>query len=386
MRKNNFLLLLTAVVICIAKATSQVPIAEELVGIHTVTTSQITGPITGTFLFNSDINSIYGYNGSDWESVKPQGDETKIIATDNVSITGSGTTADPYIVRSIKPTLIKNNDGTYTFSNGVDPDVIIASSGGGNVPLVTQSNANGSCNNEFQTNKTRDVIIQGDYFDGGSVVTIPGQIINSITINSTTQITTNITAGNSTVDFDIQVTTNVGTGTLSNGFGIKGTLTTHAYSNGEITITRQMSYSSGTLQRTAESGWNTQGYSTLYGIPASKEGYLNFTSGPNNRYRMIGLDNNPAPGISYSTIDYAFYLAANSQVYIYENGSGKGSKSTYVSGDKFEINIDCDGKVTYLKNRAVLYTSTTKATNTLYFDSCFYNSPNNGISNISITY
>jgi len=382
-------LLFTAMVICITRVTSQVPIAEELMGIHIVTESQmnsIANPITGTLLFNSDDNSIYSYNGSNWKSLKPYGDETKITADDNVTITGSGTTADPYVIRSIKPTLIKNNDGSYTFSNGVDPDIIISAGGGGNVPIVSQSSANGNCNNQFQANETKDITIQGDYFDGGSTVTIQGQVVNSVTVNSATQITANITAGNSSGDFDIQVTTNGGTGTLSGGFTINGTLTTYNYSNGQITLSNQMSYSSGTLQRTSGSGWSQQGYSTLYGIPTAGEGHLNFTSGPNNRYRMIGLNSDPTSNASYSSIDYAIYLVGNKQVYIYENGSSKGYKTGYVSGDQFKINVDCDGKVTYYKNGALIYTSATTANSTLYLDSSFYNSPGNGISNISITY
>ena len=65
------------------------------------------------------------------------------------------------------------------------PDVIISASGG-NVPLVTQSDANGGCANQFQVNETRDVVIQGDYYDGGTTVAISGQTVNSITVNSAT--------------------------------------------------------------------------------------------------------------------------------------------------------------------------------------------------------
>jgi hypothetical protein len=280
--------------------------------------------------------------------------------------------------------LTENANGTYTFSNGIDPDVIISASG--NVPLVTQSDAHGGCANQFQANETRDVVIQGDYYDGGTTVAISGQTVNSITVNSATQITANVTAGSATGDFDIQVTTNGGTGILANGFSIKSALITNTYASGEITLSSQMTYASGILQRTTGAGWNRQGYSTLYGIPAGKEGHLNFTSGANNRYRMIGLNSDPATNASYASIDYALYLVGNKRIYIYENGSNRGNKTNYVSGDQFKINVDCDGTVTYLKNGSVIYTSATKANSILYFDSSFYNTPGNGISNISITY
>ena len=366
--------------------TSQVPTAEELVGVHTVTEVEMNGivnPITGTLLYNSDNNSVSSFNGTTWQNLVSDGSDTKLIANSNVTITGSGTTADPYMISSPKPTLTQNPNGTYTFSNGVDPDIIIITN---NTPIVSQSSTSGGCSNEFQVNETKDLIIQGDYFDGGCTVVILGQTVNSVTINSATQITANVTAGNTTGGFDIQVTTNGMTGTLPNGFNIKAALTTHTYANSEIILSSQMTYASGTLQRTAGTGWNRQGYSTIYGIPAANEGHLDLTSGPNNRYRMVGLDNSPAAGVSYTTIDYALYLAGNNRIYIYENGSNKGNKTTYVSGDQFKINVDCDGTVTYFKNGTVIYTSTTKATNTLYPDSCFYNSPNSGISNISITY
>ncbi|MEX0273218.1 MAG: hypothetical protein AB3N16_02460, partial [Flavobacteriaceae bacterium] len=281
--------------------------------------------------------------------------------------------------------LIDNNDGSYTFSNGVDPDITFTPGGGASAPIVSQSDATGSCANQFQANETRDVIIQGDYFDGSSNVTISGQTVNSVTVNSATQITANVTAGNTTGDYDIQVTTDGGTGTLPNGFSIKAALTTNNYNSGDITLSNQMSYNSGTLTRTAGAGWNQQGYSTLYGIPAGKEGRLNFTSGPNNRYRMIGLNSDPASNASYTSIDYAVYLAANRYIYVYENGSYRGRFGTYVSGDNFEVNVNCDGTVTYAKNGSVFYTSTITAGNTLYLDSSFYQSLSD-VSSISITY
>ena len=73
MKKINTLTLLIVLVAYSIKATSQVPTAGELLGLHSVTESQmnsIAHPIVGTLLFNSDDNSVYEYNGTSWESLK----------------------------------------------------------------------------------------------------------------------------------------------------------------------------------------------------------------------------------------------------------------------------------------------------------------------------
>lgn len=391
MKKIPILFNIIAVVFFVTKADCQVPTSGELIGLHSVTSSQmnsIDNPTTGVLAYNSDNGTVYVYNGASWENLNSKGDETKIVADGSVKITGSGTTADPYIVTAIKSTLTKNDDGSFTFSNGIDPEVIITSSGGGssgNVPIVSKSDAFGSCANQFQTNETKNVIIEGEYFDGGTRVSISGQTVNSVTVSGSTKLTANITAGNTTGDFDIQVTTNGGTGTLSNGFSIKGALTTYNYASGEITLGSKMTYNSGVLKRKSGTGWNQQGYSTLYGIPAGKEGHLNFTT-LTKKHLMIGLNSDPTKDAVYSSIDYAFYLVSDGRVNIYENGSYRAISSVnYTSGDNLEIKVDCDGVVTYHKNGSLIYTSTTKTSQTLYLDSSFYQNASE-VSNLKITY
>ncbi len=376
MKKVFILFNVIAVVFFVTNANGQVPTSGELIGLHSVTESQmnsIARPTLGILAYNSDNKTVYVYNGSSWENLNSNGDETKIVADGSVKITGSGTTDDPYIVTAIKSTLTKNDDGSYTFSNGVDPEVIITGSGSsGNVPIVSKSDAFGGCADQFQTNMTKDVTIEGEYFDGDTRVSITGQTVNSVTVSSSTKLTANVTAGNTTGDFDIKVTTNGGTGTLPNGFSIKGALTTYNYTSGEITLSSKMTYNSSVLRKNSGTGWNQQGYSTLYGIPAGKEGHLSFTS-LTKRHLMIGLNSDPTRDASYSSIDYAFYLISDGRIYIYENGNYRTISSTnYTSGDNFEVRVGCDGVVTYHKNGSLVYTSTTKASQTLYLDSSFY--------------
>ncbi|CAM1363083.1 hypothetical protein [Tenacibaculum xiamenense] len=367
------------------KAISQLD-ANSLMGLPRGTTAEInaiSSPNEGSIVYNTEDKRIYKHNGTTWVPLNI-GSETKLVADSNISITGSGTDDDPYVIRAIPATLTENSDGTYTFSNGVDTDVTITPGSVGNTPIVSGSNATGGCADQFETNQTRDVVITGDYFDGSATVTIPGQTVNSVTVNSANQITANVTAGSTTGDFDVSVTTSVGTGTLPNGFSIKTALVTYTYSTTDMVISNQMSYTGGNLNRFASAGWNQQGYSLVRAIPAGAEGHLNFTAGPNNTYRMIALNSDPTSNASYTSLDYAIYLAPT-WVYVYENGSYRGRFVTYVSGDQFEINVACSGTVTYKKNGTVFYTSTISASSTMYLDSSFYNT-NSTVSNISITY
>lgn len=63
---------------------SQAPTAEELVGIHEVTTSEmnlISTPNTGSLVYNSDRKSIFFYDGSQWVNLKPEVFVGKFIIT-----------------------------------------------------------------------------------------------------------------------------------------------------------------------------------------------------------------------------------------------------------------------------------------------------------------
>ncbi|WP_062057196.1 hypothetical protein [Aquimarina longa] len=380
MKKN---ILLLCFIFCI-NLYSQID-SNSLFALPKATTLEIKGissPLEGSLVYSSTDRHIYKYTGSVW--VPFDGSETNIIAGDNINITGTGTTSDPYIINAVPATLVLNPDGTYTFSNGVDPDVIITRGGAGHAPIVSQSNATGNCN-DFQTNETRDIIITGDFFDGSSVVTISGQVVNSIIVNSVNQIIANVTAGTVSGSYDIQVTTGAGTGTLANGFVIKTGLISHNYATGDITLSSRMSYIAGNLDRTSGNSWNEQGYSLIYGIPLGNEGHLNFTAGGGiNRYRMIGLNSDPASNSHYNSLDYAIYLTGY-RLNIYENGIHRGDYGTYTFGDQFEINVNCNGIVTYKKNGTVFYTSSVAVSSILYLDSSFY-SFNAEVYNISISY
>lgn len=369
---------------------AQVPDANLLINIHAATLAEINAianPLEGSLVYNSDDKFLYQYTGSSWQKLTPEGNETKIVANGNVAISGTGTSGDPYTVSSIKPTFTTNPDGSFTFSNGIDPDVNFNPTVPGNTPIVSNSDSGiGNCT-PFGLNETRDLIIQGAYFDGASTVSIPGQTINNVTINSTSQITANITTGGTYGNFDISVTNNAGVGTQSGGFILQASpvLNTYAYSIAEMTLTGSMTYDGNSLSKTATAGWNAQGYSTKHAISPATGGYLDWTGNQSNQYLMVGLSSNPDASSSYTNLDYAIYMVSNSRIQIRENGASLGYVDSYAAGDQFRINVDCLGNVTYLRNGNVIFNSSKKATNNLYFDTS-HHTVGATISNISITY
>ena len=369
---------------------AQVPDANLLVNIHAATLAEINAianPLEGSLVYNSDDKFLYQHTGSSWQKLTPEGNETKIVANGNVAISGTGTSGDPYTVSSIKPTFTTNPDGSFTFSNGIDPDVNFNPTVPGNTPIVSNSDSGiGNCT-QFGLNETRDLIIQGAYFDGASTVLIPGQTINNVTINSTSQITANITTGGTYGNFDISVTNNAGVGTQSGGFILQASpvLNTYSYSIAEMTLTGSMTYDGNSLSKTATAGWNAQGYSTKHAISPASGGYLDWTGNQSNQYLMVGLSSNPDASSSYTNLDYAIYMVSNSRIQIRENGASLGYVDSYAAGDQFRINVDCLGNVTYLRNGNVIFNSSNKATNNLYFDTS-HHTVGATISNISITY
>ena len=386
MKKIVCILMILVVQVTLA----QVPEAGQLVGIHSATLAEINAvvnPIEGSLVYNSDDKFLYQYNGANWQKLTPEGNETKIVANGNVTISGTGTTADPYQVSSIKPTFTDNGDGSFTFSNGIDPDVNFMPSIPGNTPIVSNSNVGiGNCS-LFGLNQTQDLIIQGAYFDGASTVTIPGQTINSVSINSSTQITANVTSGGAYGSFDINVTNNAGLGTLSGGFVLQSSssLSTYSIATTDMTLTGSITYDGNILKKTATNGWNAQGYSLNHKIDTAMGGRLDFSADQTNLLTMIGLSYSPSSSVSYTNLNYAMYLVSNSQIQIRESGASRGYVSGYSIGDVLSIDVDCLGNVTYLRNGNLIYSSSVKAVNPLYFDSSFYH-VNAAVSNITLKY
>ncbi|EDP96618.1 DUF6443 domain-containing protein [Kordia algicida OT-1] len=85
------------------------------------------------------------------------------------------------------------------------------------------------------------------------------------------------------------------------------------------------------------------------------DGYLSYNVPFRNSYAMVGLADTVGNS-SYSSIDYAINTTAHGIVRVYENGSNRGDKTTYVAGDEFTIERR-DAKIYYAKNGEVFYVS-----------------------------
>ena len=95
------LLLVTFFMLGTYHANAQTPKNNELVTLHVITTLEmnaITSPIQGSLIFNSGDNEVYHFNGTLWDRISSTGNETKIIEGDDITITGTGTTLDPYVI------------------------------------------------------------------------------------------------------------------------------------------------------------------------------------------------------------------------------------------------------------------------------------------------
>ena len=129
---------------------------------------------------------------------------------------------------------------------------------------------------------------------------------------------------------------------------------------------------------TGTNSWNTGAFSFN---KINTNGYMQFVATETNTNRMIGL-NAVNINVSYTDIDYAFYLISGGQLRIYENGSNKGTFGTYTTNDVLRINVS-GNTVEYLKNGAIIYTSTVVPSPPLYVDASL-NTVGSSISDIQI--
>ena len=99
--------------------------------------------------------------------------------------------------------------------------------------------------------------------------------------------------------------------------------------------------------------------------------YVSFYPSQNNLGLMIALNSDPASGIDYSYLDYAWYGDSTGIAYIFENGSNVFTAGAYTLANFFEIIYD--GNYVHYYMDGVLKRSTKRtATTALYLDSSFY--------------
>jgi acyl dehydratase len=126
--------------------------------------------------------------------------------------------------------------------------------------------------------------------------------------------------------------------------------------------------SPGALERSTGSGsWDAGAISTQQFTSSTQPQGVSFKCGDGSM-AMIGLDNGNSDHFSGGGIAFAIYCtSASGKLQLYESGDYKGDFGTYMPTDVLEVQVT-GTVVTYLKNDAVLYTSTTAPTFPLHVD------------------
>lgn len=123
-------------------------------------------------------------------------------------------------------------------------------------------------------------------------------------------------------------------------------------------------------KNTAGSGWfNARVYSTEgYNIPC----YVSFKASQTNLQLMIALNSDPATGINYQNLDYAWFITgdATNNAQIYESNSAIGTFGTYTTSTIFEIIYD-GVNVNYYMDGVLKRSVARASTSPLYLDSSF---------------
>jgi hypothetical protein len=120
-------------------------------------------------------------------------------------------------------------------------------------------------------------------------------------------------------------------------------------------VSGNASATSSTISKSGPDGWDAGGYSLQ---SVGMGGYIQFQGGETNTYKMMGLNSDPAADNSYCSIDYAIYLAADGNQYIYENCGNPAALGPYATTDVFRVEWTSSNQIVYKKNGVVNYTST----------------------------
>jgi large repetitive protein len=100
------------------------------------------------------------------------------------------------------------------------------------------------------------------------------------------------------------------------------------------------------------------------------DGFVEFTTAEANTAKTVGLSNGDTSA-SWNEIDFGFHLTPNGKISVRENGTNRGQVGSYVAGDRLRVQVT-GSTVTYLKNGALLFTSTVAPTFPLLVDTSLF--------------
>lgn len=119
----------------------------------------------------------------------------------------------------------------------------------------------------------------------------------------------------------------------------------------------------------APDGWNTAGAVSTKAV-ASGNGYVEFTVGETNTYRMCGLSYGNTDQ-NYNDIDFAIYAMANGYLQIWEGSLKKDLMVRYQVGDRLKVSVE-NGVVKYWQNDQLVWTSSATVRYPLLVDTALY--------------
>jgi hypothetical protein len=121
-------------------------------------------------------------------------------------------------------------------------------------------------------------------------------------------------------------------------------------------------------KNTSDSWTNSRVYSSEgYNEPC----YVSFKANATDKGFMIALNNDPATGINYTNLDYAWHPTTAAVAYIYESGTDRGLQGSYTTSTLFEIIYD-GININYYMDGVLKRSVARTGSGPLYLDSSFY--------------
>lgn len=248
---------------------------------------------------------------------------------------------------------------------------------------------------EINAGEVTTLTIIGGGFSPDTSVSIPGMTgtVGSVTVVSPSEVTVDITADAiNDGTFDILIQSN-GISNLSwNNNGVGALQITseiilipdvdEVIWERELDVVTDEGYF---VPATTSATWNRG--ASFGTVPADEDFVLYFDpvympGATTGGYAMIGVDSSD-PDHNYASIDYAFFIINGTQLYVYENGTSRGSVGTISMGDTLSITREND-EIQYVVSGSVVYTSDVPSTGEIVFDSSLYQYI--GAENIELVY
>lgn len=127
-----------------------------------------------------------------------------------------------------------------------------------------------------------------------------------------------------------------------------------------------MSVAGNMCVRSGGGSWDAQCYSLDAFRGGASASFI--PSAGTSSHFMAGLNTDPTTDANYASIDYAFYMAGDATLYVYESGGSIGAVGTYALGDVLTVAYD-GSRVYYMQNGTVVRSVAAPGNLRFYFDS-----------------